>query len=92
MGMGYDVGFGIAAGLGVLTADLIGKHIHHSHHGNVITKNIEERVMEIGLSTGAGLLAKRYVVGQDIYNPVQTSAIIITADVLGDYIAHTIYG
>lgn len=86
-GLQNEVGFGIAAGTGVLIADLASKQIGR-HHG-VVTRSLEERALELGFSTGAGLLAQRYLVGQDLSNPIQSAGLIVAADVIAEYVVHS---
>jgi hypothetical protein len=83
----YDLSFGAAAGLGVFVADMAAKRIQNTH--GTVTRSLEERAMEIGLSTGAGLLAKRYIMGQDLYDPIRTSAVIIASDIVAEYLVHS---
>lgn len=89
LGMRHSAAVGVAAGVGVLAADVISKQMNKTQ--GVVTRSLEERAMEIGFSVGGAMLTQRYILNEDLYYPQQTAAIVIASDIVGEYIAATFF-
>jgi hypothetical protein len=81
--------FGAAIGTGVLAADLVTKY---AGHGGGVEKSIEQRVLEVGLGGGIGVMAESYVFGTPAFDTGKKFAIAAAAEMVGEYAANSLFG
>jgi hypothetical protein len=84
------LGFSGAVGVGILVADVITRRVSHAP-GQVVGRSIEQRTLEVGLSTAAALAADRVIVGMRSDYGTR-GATVVAADTLGEYLHNTFFG
>lgn len=80
--MRRNIAFGGAIASGVLFADVVGQHVIPNSHA----KNLETRIMEVGLATGSVVVLDRYVFNQGSRPDMSRILSIVASEVLGDYV------
>lgn len=89
-GLQYSATFGASIGAGVLVADVIGSKMGQG--GSVVSKSIENRVMELSLGVGSGLAVHKYILGQDYYGFPQRALIAAGSEVAGEWLSNSFLG
>ena len=86
----YSLMFGGVVGAGLLASSMIAPGLAAQTRGNshwMSAKTVEHRVIEVGMGTGAIVLANKYLFTTSGQPMLQTAGMVFAADFIGEYIA-----
>ena len=85
-----NVAFAASVAIGILAADQIAKRTGHS----TVSKSLEARALEIGLSTALALGTDSYVFreARSDFEMPQRVAAVIGSEIIGEYVADSFLG
>jgi hypothetical protein len=86
----YSLMFGGVVGTGLLVAGMVTPSLAAQSGGNthwMSAKTLEHRVIEVGLGTGAIVLANKYLFTTSGQPMLQTAGMVFAADFIGEYVA-----
>ncbi len=86
----YSLMFGGVVGTGLLVAGMVTPSLAAQSGGNthwMSAKTLEHRVIEIGMGTGAIVVANKYLFTTSGQPMIQTAGMVLAADFIGEYVA-----
>ena len=86
----YSLMFGGVVGAGLLASGMVAPGLVAQQSGNshwMSAKTLQHRVIEVGMGTGAVVLANKYLFTSSGQPMLQTAGMVFAADFIGEYIA-----
>ena len=86
----YSVMFGSVVGAGFLASSMLAPSLAAQQSSNthwMSAKTLEHRVIEVGLGTGAVVLANKYLFMTTPQSMMRTAGMVLLADFAGEYVA-----
>ena len=87
----YTLMFSGVVGAGFLASSMVAPGLAAQHGGGnshwMSAKTLEHRVIEVGMGTGAVVLANKYLFTTSGQPMLQTAGMVVAADFIGEYIA-----